>query len=152
MAEKKAKRAKRPGEGRPTKYKPEYCQAIIAHFDVEPVDEREIPHYDAKGNVAWTDIKQLPQRVPSLTKFAKNNDLGWSTVHDWLNKDHASYHVEFSDAYTHARAIRRDMLIDMGMMGLSPPAAYKFTAVNLTEMRDKQETELNGNITVIMDN
>ncbi len=145
------KRPPRPGEGRPSKYKPEYCQMLIDHFDEEPFREIEIPHYKG-GVLAWTDCKEVANRVPSLTKFATQNGLGWATVHDWLNPEHGSYHEEFSDAYTHARALRADMLIDMGMSGVSPPASFKFVAVNLTDMRDKQETELNGNVTVIMDN
>lgn len=118
--------------GRPTDYRPEYCRKLIEFFDIEPVDERKIDHFDAKGNVVWTDIKMLPQRIPSIRKFAKSIGVHFDTIYEWVK-----VHKEFSDSFTHAQAIRKELLIDMGMMGLSPPASFKFVAVNMTDMRDQ---------------
>jgi hypothetical protein len=123
--------------GRPTKYKEEYCQELIDYFDVEPWEEREIPHYK-NGEVSWTDIKLIPKRLPTLRRFAKSINVGISTVYDWINEKHDSYHKEFSDAFTYAKDCRKEMLIDNGLAGLSPPASFKFVAINMTDMTDQK--------------
>jgi hypothetical protein len=136
--------------GRPTKYKPAYCQALIDYFDIEPWEERQIPHYKLQGKqrfVAWTDIKMLPVRMPTLRGFAKKVNVGISTIYDWLNEQHGSYQQAFSGAFTCAQAIRKDWLIDVGLSGSAPPASFKFVAVNVTDMRDKSETEHSGAVT-----
>lgn len=126
--------------GRPTKYKPEFCDKLIEFFDIEPWEEREIPHYK-NGEVVWRDIKILPVRMPTLRGFAKSIEVGISTVYDWINENHDSYVKEFSDAFTCAKAIRADWLVDVGLSGSAPPASFKFVAVNVTDMRDKQEVQ-----------
>ncbi len=131
--------------GRPTKYKPEFCKALIKHFDIEPWEERKIPHYHENGKtVKWTDIKLLPMRMPTLRKFAKSIKVCISTVYGWLDKENSSYQKKFMDAFTCAKEIRKDWLIDLGLSGKTPPASFKFVAVNVTDMRDKTETELGG--------
>ncbi len=131
--------------GRPTKYKPAYCQALIDFFDIEPWEEREIPHYKG-GEVVWTDIKILPVRMPTLRGFAKKIKVGIATIYDWLNEKHGSYRKDFSGAFTCAKDIRKDWLIDLGLSGGAPPLSFKFVAVNVTDMRDKKETELSGSL------
>lgn len=144
MTVKKKKRTKKK-VGRPTKYKPTYCQALIDFFDIEPWEEREIPHYKG-GEVTWTDIKVLPVRMPTLRGFAKHMGVGISTVYRWLDEQDGAYQSAFRDAFTCASAIRKDWLIDVGLSGSAPPASFKFVAVNVTDMRDKQETELSGSV------
>ena len=139
---------KKHAGGAPTKYKSEYCDKLIEHFDVEPWEEREIPHYKAskKGGkiISWTDIKILPRRMPTLRGFAKKIGVGISTVYDWTNKNHPSFQEKFSDAFTCAKEIRKEWLIDVGLSGNAPPASFKFVAVNCTDMRDKTESAITG--------
>ncbi len=137
--------------GRPTKYKVAHCQALIDFFDIEPWEEREIPHYK-NGEVVWTDIKLLPVRMPTLRKFAKSIKAGISTVYGWIDEKHDSYQQDFSEAFTCAKDIRKDWLIDLGLSGQTPPASFKFVAVNCTDMRDKQEHELTGDLIVNIKN
>lgn len=129
---------------RPTKYKPEYCDKLIEFFDIEPWEEREIPHYKTVGGekqLVWTDIKILPVRIPSLYRFAKLISVGYRTLYEWLDVNSGSYQQEFSHAFMCAKEIRKDWLIDVGLSGSAPPASFKFVAVNVTDMRDKTETE-----------
>lgn len=132
---------KRPGQ--PTKYKPEHCQALIDFFDVEPWETEEIPHYK-NGELAWMDKKRVYRRLPSLLRFAKSINVCYRTVYDWADSKHGSYQAAFLQALTHARLIRKEMLIDLGLSGSVPPNSFKFVAVNMTDMRDKQEHELGG--------
>jgi hypothetical protein len=130
---------KHPG-GRPTKYSKKYCKQIIDFFDIEPCREVEIPHYK-KGDLVWTDFKMVPNRIPTLRKFAKHIKVNFTTVYEWEKK-----YPEFTNALTHARQIRKEFLIDNGLAGLYPPNSFKFVAINMTDMTDKQEFEHSGEI------
>lgn len=125
---------------RPTKYKPEFCDKLIEFFDIEPWEEREIPHYK-NGVVTWTDIKILPVRMPTLRGFAKSIEVSIRVVYNWLDEKSDVFHKEFMHTFTHARDIRKDWLVDVGLSGSAPPASFKFVAVNVTDMRDKTQTE-----------
>ena len=135
-------------EGRPTKYKPEFCEEIVEFFDSEPYEDVNIPHYGKTGEISWTDTKRMPNKLPTLREFAKHIEVGVSTVYDWIDEKHASYHSEFSDAFTRAKDLQKWFLVQNGLQGLYNPAFAIFTAKNITDMRDKQETEISGNITL----
>ncbi len=134
---------KKAKTGRPTKYKSEYCDKLVEFFDIEPWEEREIPHYK-NGEVVWKDIKILPVRMPTLRGFAKMINVSIRAVYNWLDSKSKTCHEEFMHAFTYAKDIRKDWLVDVGLSGTAPPASFKFVAVNVTDMRDKIETELSG--------
>lgn len=140
----KKSKPKKNKVGRPSKYKPEYCQAIIDFFDVEPYEEREIEHMDKRGNVTWVDIKRMANPLPTLRNFAKHIGCGVSTLMDWVDPKHASYHPEFSEAYKRAKRIRKWFLVENGLNGCHNPLYAKFVAVNMTDMSDKQQVEHQG--------
>lgn len=128
--------------GRPTKYKPEYCEQIIAFFDIEPYEEREIPHYKGKGDkkeVCWTDYKRMANKLPTLRNFAKMIGVCVATVYNWVDKENGSYRQEFLDAFTCAQEIRKWFIIENGLNSCYNPLFAKFVAINVTDMRDKQE-------------
>lgn len=132
--------------GRPTKYKPEYCEAIIDFFDQEPYTDVKIDHYDKKTGeiVVWTDIKRMPNKLPTLRDFAKSIKVGVRTVYEWIDEKSGSYQKEFSQTFTQAKDIRKWFLIQNGLQGLYNPLFAKFTAINITDMRDKQDIGLNA--------
>ncbi|MHC4748212.1 MAG: hypothetical protein ACYS18_12995 [Planctomycetota bacterium] len=132
MAKKKKKKV-----GRPTKYKKAFCNKLIEFFDAEPYEKIELPHYQADGEtLKWMDYKIVPARMPTLRKFAKLIKVHVSNVYEWVN-----IHKEFRDAFTLAKEIRKEWLIDLGLSGLTPPLAYKFTAINVTDMVDAKVVE-----------
>ncbi len=125
--------------GRKTKYRPEYCRELIDFFDAEPYEKIELPHYQADGKtLKWMDYKLVPARMPTLRKFAKLIGVHVSNVYNWCNASHSSFQKNFQDAFTCAKEIRKDWLIDLGLSGLTPPLAYKFTAINVTDMVDEK--------------
>lgn len=128
---------------RPTKYKPEYAKKIIEFFDVEPFEDMELPHYfdTEEHRVKWKDYKRVARKLPTLRDFAKRIEVPIRTVYDWLDEKHQSYKKEFSHAFTHAKELRKDFLIQNALQGLYPPATFKFVAVNLTDMRDKTDID-----------
>ena len=122
--------------GRPTKYKSEYCEKLINFFDVEPYEDRELKHYDKEGNVKWIDYKRMANKLPTLRDFAKSIKVNLSTPYEWIKK-----HKEFSNAFIQAQKLRKWFLIENGLNGCYNPAFAIFVAKNITDMRDKQEIE-----------
>lgn len=122
--------------GRPTKYKPEYCQELIRFFDVEPYTDVDLEHYDKDGNVKWVDKKRMANKLPTLRNFAKSIEINIDTVYEWIKK-----YEEFSDAFTHAKDLQKWFLIENGLNSCYNPMFAIFTAKNITDMRDKQEID-----------
>jgi len=122
---------KHPG-GRPTTYRPEICQEMIAWFDQEP----------------WEVVngKRLPRKLPTLIAFARDKKIGLSTIYDWMNPEHASFQKEFSDIFVRmAKDAQRETLIQNTLQGLYNPFFAKFLAVNITELRDRQDVDISDN-------
>ena len=143
------KKLKKRKVGRPSKYNPKFCQELVDFFDIEPYEDIKIPHYskdgtkDKKGKsvVVWEDYKRMANKLPTLRDFAKKIKVHVSNIYEWLNENSSVFHSEFRDAFTQAKDIRKDFLIQNGLMGLYPPMSFKFVAVNLTDMRDKTEAK-----------
>jgi hypothetical protein len=135
--------AKHPG-GRPTKYKPEYCEEIIKFFSVEPY-QKEIVEVststttNSKGGTSEFR-KEKYQRVsnplPFFEAFGRSIGVSDDTIVNWAKK-----YPEFLAAYNTAKALQKEFLVQNGLAGTYPPASFIFTAKNITDMRDKQEVE-----------
>jgi len=135
--------------GQPTKYKKRFCKMLIDFFDIGPYEKIEIPHYQADGKtLKWMDYKLVPARMPSLLKFAKKIGVSYQTIKNWVDENHDSFQPEFFEAFTCAKEIRKDWIIDLGLSGLVPPLSYKFTAINVTDMRDTKDIEIGGDMVV----
>lgn len=130
--------------GRPTKYKPEHCQMLIDHFDIEPFYNREIPHYGKDGEVSWVDIRREANRLPTLRSFAKKIGVDISTVYNWLDPKKGEFVPEFLDAFTQSKDLLKWFLIENGLIGTHNPVYAKFVAVNMTDMEDKSKNTLAG--------
>lgn len=129
--------------GAPSKYDAKYCQEIIDYFSVEPMREVEIPHYGKDGGISWTDTKQVANPLPKLHEFARKIGVTQKTLHNWCDE-----HEEFLQAFTYAKELQKWFLIENGLNGCYNPSAYIFTAKNISDMRDKTETEHSGELKV----
>ena len=124
---------------RPTKYKKEYCKKIIEFFDVPHTVEKERSRANKNGElVTWTE--EVANSLPTFEGFAVSIDTHRETLINWCKK-----HKEFFDAYSKAKDLQKNMLIDLGARGLYNATFTIFTAKNITDMRDKVET-VNKNV------
>lgn len=134
--------AKKKKPGQPTKYRKAFCDKLIDFFDIEPYEKIELPHYQSDGEtLKWMDYKIIPARMPTLRKFAKSISVAIRTVYGWADVNSGSFQKEFLHAFMCAKEIRKEWLIDLGLSGLTPPLAYKFTAINVTDMVDTRVIE-----------
>lgn len=130
--------------GRPTKYKKEFADELIAFYDGDPYEDVKINHYK-KGEISWTDTKRMPAKLPTMVEFARHIGVGLRTCFDWLDSEHSSYQKEFSRAYTRlAKKAQKNFLIQNGLQGLYNPVFAKFVAINISDMIDKKDHNLSN--------
>lgn len=128
-----------PG-GRPPKYNPKYCQDMIDYFSADPHKEVEIISY-YKGEVSKIDKKLVANELPAFHKFAAQIGVIHETLIEWTR-----VYKEFSEAYTRCKELQKFFLIENGLQGTYIAAPFVFVAKNLTDMKDKSETEVNANV------
>ena len=116
-------------DGRPTKYKEEYCQDIIKWFDREAT--------------TLESGKIIPCDIPLIGDYALRLGISRDTLHEWCR-----VHPEFSDSFKRAKDIQRSILVRLGMKGLYNPSFSVFAAKNMIGWRDKQEIDMTGKITI----
>jgi hypothetical protein len=135
MSKKKVtKKAPTRKVGRPTKYKPEYCQKIIEYFNVDYFITTYEQKMSASGAVEDIEVIK-PNRFRTLAGFAAR-ELGVDpdTLKEWRDK-----YPDFSAAYRQAKAIQRDMINAHAMSGGYNASFAKFMLVNNHNMKDKSE-------------
>jgi hypothetical protein len=105
--------------GRPTKYKPSFPQQIVEWFE-EQVSKKELPF---------------------LSKWARTQaGVSEQTALTWTENA-----PEFLEAYKKAKDIQKEFLITQALYGKFNATFAIFTAKNITDMRDKTETDLTSN-------
>ena len=110
--------------GRPTKYKPEYCQAIIDYFTVEPLD-----------------ADKNPVAPPYIQEFCLSIGISKECMHDWVAK-----YPDFSDAYSVAKSKQKQLMITNALLGRYNPSFAWRAMANMHNWRDQQD--INQNITL----
>jgi len=127
--------------GRPTKYKPEFAQMLIDFFSIDPTYEEEVTYTNKKGET-WSKTEKKPNFLPTFERFAHSIGVNDDTVVTWAkakrSKGSAKY-PEFSAAYTRAKQLQKDILVQNALAGRYNPAYAIFLSKNITDMRDKVE-------------
>lgn len=161
MKDKRSITSKENGKlgGRPSKFKPEYIDAIIEFFDIEPYKKEIIEQakeFFADGSIKKENEKFIykPNKMPTLYRFARKIGVEYETVWRWAEQgkdiDEEGEWVEnktpdflrFFNAYKEAKELQKEFLISIGLANAAPSAFAIFTAKNVTDMRDKIETDI----------
>lgn len=133
---------KRP-VGRPTLFKEEYAEQLIAYFDKEPYERR--PLLDAQGNEKGSEV--VPVKFPTLARFATMIGVTRETLHDWAtakNEEGSLKYPDFSYAYKKAKEYQEAILVEGAMANAFHANFAIFTAKNVLGWRDKMEQEITG--------
>lgn len=123
--------------GRPSLYKPEYCDQIIAFFDQPKTRQILKSHTTGKNDYEKDEYITVPNELPTISKFARSIKVSKSTIYEW-----AKEHKEFSDTLQEVSELYKEFLNDNALAGYYNPIYSKFVAINTTDMKDKQETEI----------
>jgi len=122
--------------GRPTKYKPEYCTKMIEFFDIDPTYVSKIIT-TGKNDYYKEEEKLLPANLPTFEKFASTLDITCDTLVNWSKK-----HKKFFTAYSKCQELQKNILVANGLAGLYQSNFAIFVATNFTNMRNKNETDV----------
>lgn len=119
--------------GRPTLYKPEYCEQLLSYFEREAADRTPINLVVATSDKGQS-FKPIARPFPTLEKWAHDIGVTTMTMRDWEGK-----HPDFLAAVARAKEIQKQVICADGWTGLVPPATFAFVASNFTDMRQKTE-------------
>ena len=153
MAKRRKRKAKKSSagkpsndNGRPSKYKPRYCQDIVKFFSGKPYKETEVT-YSYKNGDTKTVYEDKANDPPFFSGFARKIGVNTDTIVEWEKK-----HKEFSAAYKKAKDLQKEFLVVNGLKGTYQTAFAIFTMKNLTDWRNKDEIEHSGHLAVTVIN
>ena len=126
----------RLGEGRPSKYRQEYCQQLIDFFSV-PATTTIVKKIITKNGTEIEEEVERAVNLPTIERFCSNIGVDGDTIITW-NKDYPEFHA----AYARAKALQKDLLITNGCKGLYNSQFAIFVAKNVTDMRDKIDIDV----------
>ena len=127
--------------GRPTKYRPEYCDSIIKYFRDAPKFETFVKERFTRtlktGTVEVTEkYGYRTSHMPEFFEFAEFIGVSDESVLRWKNK-----YIEFRGAYNKAKQYQKQWLVEVGLSGFAPPASFIFVTKNVTDMKDEQKID-----------
>ncbi len=125
--------------GRPTKYKPEYCQQIIDYFSVQPQQTVYKKEYFKDGTIKSEVPITLPAQFPTFQGFAQEIGVNTSTLYEWVNE-----YKEFSESFTRAKEIQEKIWLINSMGNLYNSQFAQFFGKNCLGYKDKTEIEHTG--------
>lgn len=118
--------------GRPTAYRPEYCQQLIDYFSVDPMEIIKDAEVDGK-----VKLERLPAKMPWFAGFARKIGVNIDTLHEWKKN-----YEEFSEAYKIAKELQREFLVEIGLSGKTSASFVIFTMKNVCGWRDERDLKL----------
>lgn len=123
--------------GRPSKYRKEFCNALLEHFNV-PVTTLKRVTKITKAGIVEVDVEQA-NPLPTLESFSRKIGIAPKNLLVWVER-----YPEFRNAYDQAKAMQKDILNQNALMGRYSEGYAKFVAINCTDMVDKSSRELSG--------
>ena len=128
--------------GRPSKYKPEYCEDIVKYFEVPPQQVIYKESYFPDGKLKSKDPITLACQLPTLQGYANSIKVHVDTMIEWCKE-----HKEFSEAYARAKQLQEQIWLINGMSGLYNSQFAQFFGTNCLGYKTKVEQDINANIT-----
>lgn len=122
--------------GRPTSYKPEYCQEIVEFFSCRPYEvTKDFKH----GRI------EIPNEFPTMIKFAMKINVDVTTLQEW-----AKVYPDFSRSYNKSKKLQEQFISENSLRGNYNAPFAIFMMKNVAKWRDEEDqswsdkTELTG--------
>ncbi|SOE66844.1 hypothetical protein SAMN05414139_02920 [Burkholderia sp. D7] len=131
----------REPRGRPSLYRPEYCEAIRAFFNIEVERVNVVTISDAFGATESIERRVL-NTFPTLTRFAESVGVSRATLGRWAsgkNKDGTEKYPEFANAFEISRGLQTALLIEGALSGAYDARVAIMTLKNVCGWRDRPE-------------
>lgn len=114
--------------GRPSRYRPEYCEAVIKYFSV---DSWEMYNTNKNGNA-----QIIPSgRMPTFERWAAELGVGARTLGDWIDT-----YPEFAEAYSIAKDLQKAFLMELGAAGVGNQTIQLMLRTNHGMKEEKEES------------
>ena len=120
--------------GRPTKFRSEYSDLLLKHFDIAPYYEINEQKRTRDG---WFYNKAVrkPNLLPTFFEFAELIGVSRDTLSEWSKEENEEKYPGFSVAYRCAKGLQKCFLIQNGLLGLYPSRFAIFITKAITRMK-----------------
>ena len=125
-------------KSQPLRYRPEFCERLLAFFDIPPFSVTEVLKKD--GSVS---LIETAAQLPTFAAFAKQLGTTCEVLSSWERT-----HPAFCEAAQKARDLQSNILIQNSLRGNYSSSFAVFTAKNLLGWKDGKEEEAPGQIIV----
>lgn len=120
------------GCGRPTAYRPEYCDALRAYFK-SPESWRVNETNAGAAQVLSSD------KIPTIQRFGVNLGVSDSTLYNWAKK-----HPDFAEAMAFASSAQKAFLMELGAAGVASPFIMFMLRCSHGMVEPKAETPIDN--------
>lgn len=131
-----------PKIGRPTLYRDEYPEMLVAYFqeryDAIIANPAIAQEQGGRGS-GQRNVQAMFAEFPTLAGFAHSIETHEQRLSEWANR-----HEAFAEARARVVGVTKHLLIGGMLDGRYNAQAAQFVAKNLVGMRDKNEVELSG--------
>lgn len=110
-------------------YRPEFCQRLLAFFDIPPFKVTEVQKKD--GSISFVESAS---ELPTFAAFARTLGVTQSILQNWEEA-----HPAFAEAAKKARDLQGDILIQNSLRGNYSASFAVFTAKNLLGWTDGKD-------------
>jgi hypothetical protein len=119
--------------GRPTTYRPEYCEDIVNFFSVDPIIEKDITVTRADGStIDKTEYEAAP--TPYLENWLDKIGTDRATLKYWVAE-----FPDFSNAYKRAKELQRKFIKEAALKNCHNAAFSIFMMKNVCKWQDKED-------------
>ncbi len=125
----------RPTEGRPSKYLPEYCDQLVEFYNQPSTFER-IRTITTKAGTVIEETFEAPNKPRHVVDFCDSIGIRIATFYEWITE-----HVEFSEAYAHAKTYLERNIVDNALLSNYNPGFAGLVSKNWLGWKDKTEVD-----------
>jgi len=133
--------------GAPSKWRPEFNEAIIRFFDRKPYTDTTIELEQKEGKPGKVIKNRDVVDMPFFSDFAASIGACTSMVVTWAKEENEEKYPGFRSAYLRAKELQEQILVTNTLRGNYEQQFAIFTAKNIFNWRDKSDVRTTGTLT-----